>query len=187
MAERETKQVELAGVLEEIGVGKPEYLFEAPYTASVRAVVGDYDWIIKVGAFDLEELDGKIEELTVWLEVREAKPKVTGAAKDAETGEVMFEAVQVKFERTESGKYRIAFYRMYGDEVGQYPDLSETLPREEMWEKYKIVLSGQNLKELPVKFPWSGRVYWKRGRPTGKTDSEGNPTYFKDITRVEPL
>jgi hypothetical protein len=152
------------------------------------------------GMFVLKDVDelilaSRLEQLMATFEARDdIQPYQRwskGSSSAAAQGQSQtFEAVQFVLQKRTDGKYEIQLYPQLGDgSIGQYPELQYVADRDGIWEKFGEVLKPYNIKadELPAKRACKWSVGYVFGKPTGKTDKTGQPTFYRDFQSVSPI
>ncbi len=111
-------------------------------------------------------------------------------APGAPTTETEFVCPQIRFSRTDSGRYEIQFFKVLGDNsLSQWPEVRHTAEQMDAWAILEPVLNAEQAAllggDLPAKIEGDWLVSYKIGRATGKLLDDGSPSYYKDLVLFE--
>ena len=112
-------------------------------------------------------------------------PAVESLASESKTPEglenpVPIEVVKFTLARRTDGKYDLALYQMYGNKVGDYPDLKYTAEQGPMWQMIGHLVGDKSFDAMPVEYDVSWLAEWTYGREYKKKD--GSTGRYKDLT-----
>ena len=117
-----------------------------------------------------------------------AQPAQQAADPQPQTGEIAIEVIEFGLAKRPDGKFQLElFTKLTNDKVGKYPTIRYVAEREGMWTMAGALLEPyvKQPSDLPIRAQCLWHAYYTLGRETGKTDSEGKPTRYKDLTRLE--
>jgi hypothetical protein len=103
-------------------------------------------------------------------------------------GELALDVVEFGLSKRTDGKYQLELYtHLANGQVGKYPSLRHVVDRDDMWAMIGHLLEPyvKQPSDLPIRAGVLWRAWYKLGRETGKTDTEGKPTRYRDLVRVE--
>jgi len=156
---------------------------EFPFSMLTYVSINGVDRTVGIKAESIEQFTDRYNKITMWLTDHGAKAKVSTKATVEEGGELSFDCVQFLMSKREDGKARLDFYKLYGSNVGDYPECSLIMEKDEMWLQYGEILGEYDLAELPKRWDCNWKVVYVLGRETGKFNKAGEPTRYRDVLR----
>lgn len=155
-------------------------------------------WVLK----DVDELNlaKRLEDLLITFEARDdiqpyqrygkSKSKGSSGGNGTQGSSESFHCKQFVLQKRTDGKMELQMYPMLGDgSIGQYSECTYVGDRDKMWDMAGHVLKPYNLsaEDLPAKRECSWLVEYTYGKPTGKTDKQGNATYYRDLQSISQV
>lgn len=96
---------------------------------------------------------------------------------------VPVEVVKFTLARRTDGKYDLGLFQMYGQKVGQYPELKYTAEQGPMWQMIGRLVENLSFDVMPVEYEVSWLAEWAYGREyTKKDDTKGR---YKDLVGLK--